>query len=278
MKTIIATLLFAGSIAGASEALAESTYAQVVIYDVTPGAGADFEKALASSRQDFQARAGLINERVLASLDADANKYATYAKFSSADAAQAALAARLKVVQRYLRRPAETHVAAVSQTFTASSQTSSPQGTEFGLGQSGQIAHLGLFVPFNGYWSQYQASLTQVKTLTAARKPSGYFGDDIMAETSAPAPAAQTPYSPHPAEAAKMSINYGEYQTLEDAENSYVQRHDSDADSRMASLSRIFFGSLQVPARFYIFKVVDNYNGPVAAQRIRSTKAIALRR
>lgn len=254
-------------------ALAQAgTFGQVVVYDVKPGSEGDFERALLETRQSYQAKAGFINERLLASLDAQALKYASYAKFDSELAAATALEERLRVLGPFLRRPAENHLVSLTHSFTLTGETKSPTGTEFGLGKTGQVAHLGLFVPFNKFWDQYQSSLVDVKNVTRLRRPRGYLGDEIGIETSAPDPSAQAPYSPRPAEAARMSVNYGEYASLEDAENSYVQRHGNFADAKMAALTRVFFGSLQVPSRFYIFKVVDNYGSRTTASNKSPSK------
>jgi hypothetical protein len=262
-----ATYVLSAIVSVLAPALARAnTVAEVVVYDVKPGSEGDFERALLASRQGYQSKSGFINERLLASLDTQAMKYASYAKFDNEASAVAALEERLRALTPFLRRAPETHIVALTHSFTASGQVQSPRGLEFGQGTIGQIAHLGLFVPFNKYWDQYQSSLVDVKNVTGKRKPHGYLGDDLLVETSTPDPAVQTPYSPRPAESAKMSINYGEYASLEDAENSYVQRHNNVADAKMAALTRVFFGSLQVPSRFFIFRVVDNYGTGSSAQ------------
>jgi hypothetical protein len=242
------------------------TFAQVVIYDVKPGSEGDFERALLASRQGYQAKAAFINERLLASLDAQALKYASYAKFNTEAAANTALEERVRELGPFLRRQPEAHIVALSHSFLPAGQVPQPRGTEFGLGRTGQVAHLGLFVPFNKFWSEYQTSLVDVKKVIVGRKPHGYLGDDLLVETVAPEPAIQAPYSPRPAEAAKMSVNYGEFASLEDAENAYVQRHSKLPDPKVSALTRVFFGSLQVPSRFFIFRVVDNYGAGVGAQ------------
>jgi len=254
------------------------TFAQVVIYDVKPGSEGDFERALLASRQGYQAKSAFINERLLASLDTQALKYASYAKFSSEAAASGALEERVSEVGQFLRRQPEVHIAALSHSFLPAGQVPDPKGTEFGLGRTGQVAHLGLFVPFNKFWTEYQTSLVDVKKVIVGRKPHGYLGDDLLVETVAPEPAIQAPYSPRPAEAAKMSVNYGEFASLEDAENAYVQRHSKVPEPKVAALTRVFFGSLQVPSRFFIFRVVDNYGTGVGAQNKKTlTSKVAFR-
>ncbi|NBD07537.1 MULTISPECIES: hypothetical protein [Corallococcus] len=270
MRKLIPLFTFACALAMSAPAAAQppgeqqGPVAQIIVYDVAPEAQQQFKEALASTRVAYQREPGFINERVLDSLDTLALKYATYARFSNAVAAENMLKRRLDAVAPYVRRAPEVHTAVLTQAFTPQAINRKPKGNEFAEGKVNQVAHLGMFIPFPKYWEQYEKALDDVKTVTRGRKPAGFLGDDVLVETTAPAPERQTPYSPRAAEASRMSFNYGEYNTLEDAENSYVRRHGPVEDPKIAALARVFYGSLQVPARFYIFRVVDNY-GPSSA-------------
>jgi hypothetical protein len=57
-----------------------------------------------------------------------------------------------------------------------------------------------------------------------------------------------------------MSFNYGEYNTMQDAEDSYIAREEKN-DPKLVTMERIFYSSLQVPTRFYIFQVTQNISG-----------------
>lgn len=260
MRKLIPLFTLAGVLLVCAQASAQPV-AQVIVYDVAPEAKQQFVKALETTRDAYLKEPGFINERVLDSLDPLALKYLTYARFSTAVGSDKTLQARLAAVAPYVRRAPEVHIASLTEAFTPGAITNKPKGTEFGVGKTNHVAHLGLFVPFPQYWEQYRKALYDVKVVTRGRKPAGYFGDDLLVETTAPAPDVQTPYSPRAVEASRMSINYGEYESLEAAENSYVQRHGPIEDPRIAALARVFYGSLQVPARFYIFRVIANY-GP----------------
>jgi hypothetical protein len=129
---------------------------------------------------------------------------------------------------------------------------------EFGAGKTGQIAHLGLFVPAPEYTQEYLDALYRVKEYTVNRKPVGYLGDDLLLEDSPGNPNAQAPYTPRPTKNVSMSVNYGEYETLENAEDSYIDRAQP-GNPDLVAIERIFFSTLQVPTRFYIFQVIGNY-------------------
>ena len=129
---------------------------------------------------------------------------------------------------------------------------------EFGASKTGQIAHIGLFIPAPEYSQEYLDALYRVKEATVTRKPAGYLGDDLLLEDSIGNPLAQAPYTPRPNKPASMSVNYGEYETLENAEDSYIDRAEP-GNPELVALERIFFSTLQVPTRFYIFQVIGNY-------------------
>ncbi|WP_223642369.1 hypothetical protein [Corallococcus sp. EGB] len=269
MRKLIPLFVFACALAvstpgAAQPPNAQGPVAQVIVYDVAPESEPQFKQALESTRALYQREPGFINERVLDSLDPLALKYATYARFSNAVAAENMLKRRLDAVAPFVRRAPEVHLAVLTSAFTPDAIVRNPTGRDFAPGKVQQVAHLGMFIPFPKYWEQYEKALDDVKTVTRGRKPAGFLGDDVLVETSAPVPEQQTPYSPRATEAARMSINYGEYDSLEDAENSYVRRHGPVEDPKIAALARVFYGSLQVPARFYIFRVVDNY-GPTSS-------------
>jgi hypothetical protein len=91
----------------------------------------------------------------------------------------------------------------------------------------------------------------------------GYIGEDLLDGAEVTSPASLAPYSPQPFEPARVSVNYGEYETLEDAENSYIKRgEDRPNDPRILGWERLFYGALQVPTRFYIFRVIETVRGP----------------
>jgi hypothetical protein len=244
----------------ATEAASGGIYAEVVLYDVLPAKATEFEHAVASIAQPGRAPQALISDRVLRNIDGVTNQYATYSKFSTSAAAESVTARRIEQVTALLRRPPESHLVVLGRSYVPAGVRLNPNGTEFGSHQLGQIAHIGLFLPNPNSTTQYYASLNNVKAHTVARHPAGYLGDDLLQEPAISSAAIQAPYTPRPAEATKMSINYGEYNTLENAEDSYVDRAQGD-DANMVTEERVFFSSLQVPTRFYIFQVIGNYTG-----------------
>ena len=129
---------------------------------------------------------------------------------------------------------------------------------------TGQVAHLGLFIPYPRFRQQYNDVLHETKVFTRDQKPTGYIGEDILIGVDVIPPEVQAPYSPQPPEPSKISINYGEYLTLENAEDSYVLRRELQ-DPKLITMERVFLSSLQVPTRFYIFQVVGNYGRLEAA-------------
>jgi hypothetical protein len=229
-------------------------YAQIVIYDVVPGKEAEFEKAIAGT---LRGAVSLINDRILRNIDPVTSQYATYTKFRSPGAAQAATAARVATVRTFLRRDPESHLSQLDKVYVPGGEKAVPDGLELGAKNVGQIAHLGLFLPSPGRTQDYYKSLYEVKTHTVRRAPRGYIGDELLIETERNAPHIQAPYSPRPREATRLSFNYGEYQTLEDAEDSYVDR-GQERTAALVTLERTFYSALQLPNRFYIFKVIRN--------------------
>jgi hypothetical protein len=139
--------------------------------------------------------------------------------------------------------------------------TKNPTGKEFGSGQVGQVAHLGLFIPIPKYREIYDSTLEEVKSTIQKRNSAGYYGEDLLVEADLISPEIQTPFTPRAAEPSQMSINYGEYDTFENAEDSYLARNERRNDPRIAAMQRNFFSALQVPTRFYIFKVIANIDG-----------------
>jgi len=228
-------------------------FAEIVIYDVVPGREAEFEKLVA-----LPAKGGeFINDRVLKNIDANSPQYATYTKFSSPGSAQALTAGRVAAVRALLRRDAESHLAQLDRVYTPKGALNAPDGRELGTTGVGQIAHLGLFLPTPARAADYYDSLYKVKDHTVSRKPRGYIGDELLIETQRNSAQLQAPYTPRPREATRLSFNYGEYRKLEDAEDSYVDR-TQEPSAELSTLERTFFSALQVPNRFYIFKVIGN--------------------
>ncbi|HEV7239532.1 MAG TPA: antibiotic biosynthesis monooxygenase [Thermoanaerobaculia bacterium] len=242
-------------------------YTHVALYDVKAGQAEAFEAALRAIRGSLEREPSLINDRVLRNVDGLTLQYATYAKFSDRAAAERAGKARIDAVRAWCRRDPESHLALQTDAYSLTGASAKPSGREYGDGMTGQIAHLGLFIPIPQYRKQYDDILRDTKNLTLARKPEGYIGEDLLVELAAAAPAEQTPYSPHALEPSPMSINYGEYKTMENAEDSYITRQVA-RDQKLVTMERTFFSSLQVPTRFYIFQVIDNYGRTAATSKI----------
>ncbi|WP_050419494.1 hypothetical protein [Bradyrhizobium tropiciagri] len=232
--------------------------ALVVLYDAIPGQEAALERELMTpiSQSDI-ARYGIVNDRVLKNIDPVAAQFASYTKFSGRSNSNDFLSARLDKVKNLVRRAPENHIVKLDSTFTPGHRTDSPTGKEFGYKSVGQTAHLFLGVPAPKFEQDYVNSLAQVKTLTENRSPQGWFGDDLLSSTAPRSAEQLAPYTPRPAASTMMSINYAEYQTFEAAEDAYLNRQQSD-DPTFLQLARVFFSSLEVPSRFYIFKVVAN--------------------
>lgn len=247
-----------------------SIFVQVVIYDVAPASVKAFESALLATRDLALAESTLINERVLRNIDDLTTQYATYAKFTSAVGAEQLYQQRLSKVQSFCTRTPEIHLAEMSNAYFPEGSTDRPNGLELGPDRVGQIAHLGLFIPYPRFRAQYDQTLHEVKLVLQGRKSPGYIGEETSVETELLSPKKQTPYSPQAFESSKMSINYGEYDTMENAENAYIVRH-AKPDPKLVHLERNFFSALQVPTRFYLFQVMANYSHPNAvAKRSRT--------
>src|SRR5207244_2369237 len=133
----------------------------------------------------------------------------------------------------------------------------SPTGKEFGYKEVGQTAHLFFGVPNPSYGQEYFDALTQVKTLSVRRAPQGWLGDDLLSDNVMRDPVKLAPYTPRPTTATTLSVNYAEYTSFENAEDAYLNRQNAD-DPSLIELQRVFFSALQVPARFFIFKVIAN--------------------
>jgi hypothetical protein len=192
-------------------------------------------------------------------LDELAAQYATYAKFATRKSAEEFATSRLAAVGNLCTRAPETHLAEMTTVYYGKDgYTRNPNGREFGSGKVGQVAHLGFFIPFPKYRDLYDSTLDEVKLTIQKRNPGGYYGEDVLLEADLVAPEAQAPYTPRASVPTQMSINYGEYDTFENAEDSYLARNEPRNDPKIAAMQRNFFSALQVPTRFYIFKVIAN--------------------
>jgi hypothetical protein len=253
-------------------------YGYVAIWDVAPEQVQAFEASLLLSGHEMVKDNGFINERLLRNIDPLTYHYATYTKSSDRSTMEAHMRRRIDDLRPYLRRDPETHVSRVTFSYFGNTGgKDQPNGREFGVEKTGQIAHLGLFLPYPEFRDEYDRTLHRVKVLSRDRHPKGYIGEDVLAESDLVDSALQTPYTPRALKPARMSINYGEYDTLEDAENSYIRRGgDRPTDPAYLALERIFYSALQVPARFYIFQVIGNVNGgtrqAAVVSKTRSTK------
>jgi DNA-binding beta-propeller fold protein YncE len=254
-KELRATPALTSSAGGPSK-----SFLLVAIYDIADGKQVPFESALQESIGNVTTDKRFINERVLRNIDGLTLQYATYTKVGSSELAKSLWNARSAAVRAFCRREPEWHIAEVTSAYAPDGITKRPSGLEFGVGKTGQIAHLGLFIPFPSYRQQYQGVLEETKELTRAKKPRGYIGEDVANELGVVEPALQAPYSPRPSEPSVMSINYGEYETMEDAEDSYISRQENH-DPKLVTMERMFFSALQVPTRFYIFQVIANLGG-----------------
>lgn len=261
MKKALLLLLLAGILGSVpvSAAPGPPVHAQVVIFDVRPAETSQFEAKVLETGRLQEGQRSFVGERFLRNIDAVNPTYALYTKSTSLRDLEAGWATRSPQLRPYLRRDPEVHSASLTHTYTPASITTRPSGDEFGTGQTGQIAHLGLFIPFQTHRAEYERILRLVKEDTQRRNPAGFIGEDLLEEVRPASLAAQTPHSPRAAELVPMSINYGEFATIEEAENAYIQRGaDRTGDPRLRYWYRAFFGSLQVPSRFYIFRVIGN--------------------
>lgn len=243
--------------------LGQSLYARVALFDVQPGMDAQFEAKVLDTGDDDLGNPGFVGERFLHNIDPLLHTYALYTRYTDPALMASSWSLRLPQLQPFLRRDPEVHTAVVTDTYTPAAVTQNPQGDEFGVGQIGQIAHIGLFIPFPQYRGEYDRILRFVKADTRQRNPLGFLGEDLLTEQTPASVEEQTPYSPRALELVPMSVNYGEFTSIENAENAYIQRaSDRTDDPRLRYWYRAFFGSLQVPSRFYIFRVIGNIPGP----------------
>lgn len=237
---------------------ASRPYIQVVIYDVHPGNEKKFEAAMEQDARAAASAKEFINDRLLKNLDDLALQYASYTKFTNRSKLEQFHRNRLSKIQGFCSRPPESHLVQLTDAyFGKTGYSKSAKGLEFGKGKVGQVAHIGLFIPFPEYRPSYDATLREVKALVQQRNPAGYIGEDLAVEVDLIAPKLQAPYSPRATIPSPMSVNYGEYETFENAEDAYVTRN-SKPDAKVSILQRSFFSVLQVPTRFYIFKVIGN--------------------
>lgn len=236
------------------------TFVQVIIYDIIPGKDDNFKDAIAETTKPAAASRSFVNERLLRNLDELASQYATYTKFSDRKSAEQFLKTRLEKVKDFCIRTPETHLVKMTDTYYGlNGYTKTAKGLEFGKGKVGQVAHIGLFIPFPDYRQTYDSTLREIKLLTQKRASQGYLGEDLTEEVDLLPLKQQSPYSPRATVPSRMSINYGEYETFENAEDSYVTRNQNP-NPKTSILQRNFFSVLQVPTRFYIFKVISNRN------------------
>jgi hypothetical protein len=245
---------------GPDSANAHGITVAIALYDVIPESKSAFEQKAAEQLAALASNASFVNGRLLRNMDTTAAQYALYVKFSSRRESETALAALAAGLRSYCRRDAETHIAVLGHSYSPSGDTATPTGVEFGTNRTGQVAHLGLFVPFPSYREEYDKVLHETKMLTIGDKPRGYIGEDVLSEPDIVPPTKQTPYSPRAREETRMSFNYGEYNTMQDAEDSYIAREEKN-DPKLVTMERIFYSSLQVPTRFYIFQVTQNISG-----------------
>jgi hypothetical protein len=245
-------------------------YVQVIVYDIIPGTETKFEAALQATTRNVVKSADFINERVMRNVDELASQYASYAKFGNRKAAEDFVQNRLAAVKSLCTRTPETHLAELTTSYYGrDGYTKNPSGREFGSGAVGQVAHLGLFIPFPKYRDLYDSTLDEVKLTIQKRNSIGYYGEDVLVETDLILPETQTPFTPRASEPSQMSINYGEYDTFENAEDSYLARHEPRNDPKIAAMQRNFFSALQVPTRFYIFKVIANIDGAQKKETVK---------
>ncbi|MDX0185373.1 hypothetical protein [Sinorhizobium meliloti] len=235
-------------------------FAQVILYESAANRGADLRAALndQSFQRELQNDSSFVNERILECVDDLSMCFATYTKFTSEEAAARYLDRRLAAADGLTRRPPEHHLVVIEAAFVPGDVIEDPSGVEYGKGRNGQNAHIGLFIPQPEYAGEYFDSIFKVKELHSERRPAGWLGDDLASSFKRLAPVALAPNSPKPRHEAVLSVNYGEYDTFKQAEEAYLNRANS-GDPDLVALSEIFYGTLQVPPRYYIFTVIGNY-------------------
>jgi hypothetical protein len=237
---------------------ASDVWAHVIIYDAIPGQEAALERELTAQLSDADIkRNGIINDRALRNIDPIALQYASYTKFSNAAGAERFVNARIDRVKNFVRRTPESHLVQLESSYSPSGVQNKPKGSEFGYKEVGQTAHVFLGAPDPNYGQEYFDALAEVKRLSVRRAPQGWLGDDLLSDSNVRQPERIAPYSPRPASATTLSVNYAEYKSFENAEDAYLKRQYSD-DPSLIELQQVFFSSLQVPARVYIFKVIAN--------------------
>lgn len=237
-------------------------FVQVIVYDIVPGKDSEFEAAIQKANRELVKSPDFINERLLKNVDELASQYASYTKFANRRLAESFVQERLAAVKNICSRTPETHLAEMTVSYYGrEGHTKNPTGMEYGSERIGQVAHIGFFIPFPKYRELYESTLDEVKQTIQRRNPIGYMGEDVLVETEVVSPEKQTPFTPRATVLSQMSINYGEYDTFENAEDSYIARNEPRNDPKITALQRNFFSALQVPTRFYIFKVIANTNG-----------------
>lgn len=238
------------------------TYVQVVLWDVIPDNSQAFEAAVSKLLSGLPSTADVINARVLKNLSDLNSQYATYVRYANVMTAEDSLAKQIAVLGPLCSRAPETHLIGLERAYSPAGESQVPTGSEFAIGGTGQVAHLGLWVADPRLIDNYEATLQEIKVGTMNQHNPGFIGEDLGNEVSLLTPEAQTPYSPHPKFAAPMMINYGEFKTFQSAEEAFMEhQNDPNIDVEMQS----FFGSLQVPTRFFIYQVVQSYNYPAHA-------------
>jgi len=233
------------------------TYVQVALWDVAPGKSQAFETAVHGQLSHLSSGADAINARLLKSLSDLNAQYVTYVRYQNVMTAEDSLSKQIAVLGAFCTRAPETHLIRLGRAYSPAGVSDSPTGTEFAIGGTGQIAHLGMWIPYPRFQSGYDQVLNDVKVATMNQHNPGYVGEETGYEARDLSQDEQTPYSPHAIVPEPMSINYGEFKTFQTAEESFLA-HQDDRSAR--SEMQIFFGSLQVPTRFYIFQVVQSYN------------------
>jgi hypothetical protein len=237
---------------------ASNIYARVILYDALPGQEDALERELTAPISAADMRLfGIINDRALKNIDPIAAQFATYTKFSTSSGAERFLNARLDRAKNLVRRTPEAHLVQLESTHSPSGTQSKPTGKEFGYKKTGQAAHLFFGLPDPNYGQEYFDALAQVKRLSVRRSPQGWLGDDLLSGSIMRQPEKLAPYTPRPGTATTLSVNYAEYTSFESAEEAYLNRQNSE-DPSLIELQRVFFGALQVPSRFYFFKVIAN--------------------
>jgi hypothetical protein len=238
------------------------TYVQVALWDVAPGNTQAFEAAVGQQFASLPSTADVVNARVLKNLSDLNSQYATYVRYTNVMTAEDSMAKQVALLGSLCTRAPETHLIGLERAYSPAGVSQLPTGSEFAIDGTGQVAHLGLWVADPRLIDNYETTLQEIKVGTMNQHNPGFIGEDLGNEVRLLSPEAQTPYSPHAKFAAPMMINYGEFKTFQSAEEAFMEHQkDSNIDAEMQS----FFGSLQVPTRFFIYSVVQSYNFPQKA-------------